>query len=200
MSNKQNQTDIKKQLKESNQKGFSILETIVAIFILTVGLMGTAAALTYAFEFGTTSRNVGNARMIIVSTMEEIESLRNTRRLDFKQIANAGAVDNTDSKNTFNGFSVDFKPLSLNPGPDGVSGTDDDLNDAGPDGIYGNGDDFVNPALARSGYMRKITITSLPLDPTIKKVEINVRYFSAGGKVSEISGVGYINNESRTTG
>ena len=58
----------------------------------------------YALEFGTTSRNVGNAKLIITSTMEEVESLRNTRRLDFKQIANVPDVDNIDSKNTFNGL------------------------------------------------------------------------------------------------
>lgn len=183
-----------------NEQGFSLLEVIVAIVILTIALMATAASLTYALEFGTTSRNVGSAKLLITSTMEEIESLRNTRRLDFKQISNAGSVDNIDSRNTFNGFSVGFKAVGLNPGPDGVNGTDDDLTDAGPDTILGNADDFVNPDLARSGYMRQISISPMPTDATIKKIEIKIKFFSAGGKVSEITGVGYINDESRTTG
>lgn len=182
------------------EEGFSLLEAVVAILILTIGLMGAAAALTYSLEFGTTSRNVGNAKLLIVSAIEEIESLRNTRRLEFKQISNVGGVDNTDCKNTFNGFSTGFKPISLNPGFDGVNGTDDDIKEAGPDGILGNTDDVDNPALIRSGYTRQITITPLPTDTTIKKVEVKVRYYSAGGKVSEITGVGYINNETRTTG
>lgn len=185
---------------QNKEEGFSLLEAVVAILILTIGLMGTAAALTYSLEFGTTSRNVGNAKLLIVSAIEEIESLRNTRRLEFKQISNVGGVDNTDCKNTFNGFSTGFKPISLNPGFDGVNGTDDDIKEAGPDGILGNADDVDNPALIRSGYTRQITITPLPSDTTIKKVEVKVRYYSAGGKVSEITGVGYINNETRTTG
>lgn len=188
------------KLPSNNEKGFSLMEMIVALLILTIALIGAAAALTYALEFGTTSRNVGNAKLIISSTMEEVESLRNTRRLDFKQIANVPDVDNIDSKNTFNGFSVGFKAVGLNPGPDGVNGTDDDLTDAGVDAVLGTADDFINPDLSRSGYMRQITITPLPTDPTIKKVEIKIKYFSAGGKVSEITGIGYLNDESRTTG
>ena len=184
----------------NNEKGFSLLEAVVATLIMTIGLMGAAAALTYALEYGTTSRNVGNAKLLIVATLEEMESLRNTRRLEFKQIANVTAVDNTDCKNTFNGFSNGFRPISLNPGFDGVNGTNDDIKVAGPDTIWGNVDDVDDTTLIRSGYTRQITITSLPSDTTIKKVEVKVRYYSVGGKVSEIIGVGYINNETRTTG
>lgn len=182
------------------EKGFSLLEVIIAIFILSTALIGTAAAITYALEFSTTSRNVGKAKLIIVSTIEEIEALRNAKRLNFKQIANVGDVDNTDSKVVFDGFSTGFKEISLNPGPDGVIGTDDDLRDAGSDGIYGTPDDYDNPSLVRSGYTRQISISFLPTDPTIKKVEVRVKYFSAGGKISEIYGVSYINDEARRTG
>lgn len=198
MSNNPTQNCAKKPAEL--ESGFSLLEVIIAIFILSTALIGTAAAITYALEFGTTSRNVGKAKLVIISTIEEIEALRNARRLDFKQISNVGDVDNADSKNTFNGFSLGFKEISLDPGPDGVIGTDDDLKDAGDDGIYGTGDEFDNPALVRSGYLRQISISFLPTDPTIKKVEVRVKYFSVGGKVSEISGVSYINDESRRTG
>lgn len=182
------------------EAGFSLIETICALLILTIGLIGTAAALTYAFEYGTTSRNVGSAKLIITSTMEEIESLRNTRRLNFAQISNVADVDNAGAKNPFAGFAVDFKPISIGPGLDGVNGTPDDLMEPGPDGTLGTADDVENLALSRSGYLRRITITPLPLDPTIKKIEIKVKYFSVGGKVSEVTGIGYLNDETRTTG
>jgi type II secretory pathway pseudopilin PulG len=180
-----------------DERGFSLIEAVVAILIITIGLIGTAAAITYALEFSAISRNVSNAKLVIVSTTEEIESLRNTRRLDFKQIANAGAVDNNGSPNTFNGFSSGYKEVSLNPGPDGVNGTDDDLHSAGADGTYGTTDDFDDPTLVRSGYVRQITITNL--NTTLKKVEIKVRYYGAGGKVGELRGVSYINDEARIT-
>jgi prepilin-type N-terminal cleavage/methylation domain-containing protein len=198
MLNKKTQNYLEKPLN-SGEAGFSLMEVIVAIIILTIALLGTAAALGYALEFGNTSRNVGRAKSIITSSIEEIESLRNTRRLDFKQIANVGSVDNTNSKNPFNGFSTGFKEISLSAGKDGVNGTDDDLIDAGADTIYGTADDFTNSSLIRSGYTRQITITTLPSDVTIKKVEIKVKYVSASGSLGMITGISYINDEARTT-
>ena len=174
-----------------------MIEAVVAIFVLTIGLIGTAAALTFALEFGAISKNVTQAKTVIISTIEEVESLRNSRRLDFKQIANVGGVDNTDSPNPFTGFTTGFQPVSLSPGPDGVNGTADDLTDPGPDGNFGTGDDFINPGLRRSGYTRQITITSL--SPTIKKVDIRIRYVAAGGKLGEIGSVAYLNDEARLT-
>jgi type II secretory pathway pseudopilin PulG len=181
----------------SSESGFSLLEAIVAIFVLTVGLLGTAAALSYAIHYGTISRNVTVAKSMIVSQIEEIETLRNSRRLDFKQIANVGSVDNTDTTASFAGFSNGFKPIALNPGPDGVNGTDDDTLDPGPDGTFGNGDDFDNPALARSGYERRVVITNL--GGSMKKIAITVRYLGSGGRIGEIDGVCYLNDEGRTT-
>ena len=155
------------------------------------------AALGYALHYGTISRNVTSAKSIIFAQIEEIETLRNSRRLDFKQIANAGGVDNTNAPAFFGGFSPGFRELSLNPGPDGVNGTDDDLRDAGADRTYGTPDDFDNPALVRSGYTRQVTITNL--SSSMKKIEITVRYFGSGGVVGEIAGVCYLNDEARLT-
>jgi type II secretory pathway pseudopilin PulG len=183
--------------KNKSENGFTLIEAVVAIFIITIGLIGTAAAITYALEFSTISRNVSSAKLVIVASIEEVESLRNSRRLDFKQIANVGAVDNTNTPSTFNGFSTGFKDISLNPGPDGVNGTDDDLRDAGPDGTYGTGDDFDNQSWIRSGYRRQITISIL--SDTLKKIEIKVKYMGSNGKVGELTGVCYLNDESRTT-
>lgn len=182
---------------KKGQNGFSLIEAVVAIFIMTVALIGTAAALSYAIHYGTISRNVTTAKAMITAQIEEIETLRNSRRLDFKQIANVGAVDNTDVAASFNGFSNGFKEYSLNPGPDGVNGTDDDLIDRGPDGTYGTGDDAPNPAWVRGGYERRITVTNL--SGSMKKIEIKIRYLGSGGRAGEITGVCYLNDEGRLT-
>lgn len=195
MWNKTSQTNVKKSFRES-EKGFSLIEAIVAIFILTIGLIGTAAAVTYALEFSAISRNVTKAKLIVVASIEEIESMRNSRRLDFKQFANTANVDNTGSPNQFLGFSAGFKQVSNNPGNDGVNGTDDDLSIApGADGNYGTSDDVLDPNLARPGYMREIEITNL--SPTLKKVVVKIQYTGSGGKIGEITGVSYLNDEAR---
>lgn len=196
MSNK----NLKLRTGKKSADGFTLVEVVVAILILTIGLMGTAAAITYALQFSTLSKNLTNAKFVIVSTVEEIESLRNTRRLDYKQIENAGYVDNLNSKNFFRGFSTGFKQISIEPGPDGVNGTDDDLSTAaGPDGKWGTEDDILDASLVRGGYSRQITITNLPGTTTLKKVEVKVHYPASNGAIGEIRGVSYLNDEARLT-
>jgi prepilin-type N-terminal cleavage/methylation domain-containing protein len=183
---------------ENGEHGFTLLEVVVAILILTIGLMGTAAAITYALQFTTLSKNLTNAKLAIVSTIEEVESLRNTQRLDYKQIENVGKVDNTDSPNFFGGFSSGFNQVSINPGPDGVNGTADDLSIApGTDGSWGTTDDVIDSSLARSGYSCQIEISTL--SATIKKIEVKVRYPASNGAIGEIRGVSYLNDEARVT-
>ncbi len=182
---------------DKKDAGFSLIEVVAAIFVLTIGLLGTAAAISYALEYSSVSRNVTSAKSVVIASIEEIETLRNARRLDFKQIANDGKVDNTGADVNFAGFSKDFVTISLNPGPDGVNGTPDDLRNPGNDGKFGTADDFDDTSLIRGGYLRKITITDL--DETIKKIEIRVRYIGSGGKTGEIRGVCYLNDELRVT-
>jgi Tfp pilus assembly protein PilE len=197
MSNKPKQNP-KKNLPENDEQGFSLVEAIIAILILTVGLIGTAAAVTYALEFSAISRNVTKAKLVVVASIEEVESLRNSRRLNFKQFANAGSVDNTDAPNQFLGFAKGFKVVSNTPGNDGVNGTTDDIaSSPGADGVYDTSDDKIDPTRIRDGYMRQIEIINL--SATLKKVVVRVRYTSVNGKLGEIVGVSYINDEARTT-
>jgi prepilin-type N-terminal cleavage/methylation domain-containing protein len=190
MSNNQN------SLKNS-QAGFSLLETIIALLIITIGLLGTVATVTYSLQMTTASRNIGTAKLMIISTFEEIETLRNDATLEFKQIGNVGNVDNTQTKYQFSGFSVGIQSVSMNPGRDRIYGTDDDLIDAGTDQVFGTADDFQNDSLIRSGYQREIIISPLPNQPEIKKVEVKIRYFSVGGSSQEVNGICYINDNYR---
>jgi type IV pilus modification protein PilV len=184
-----------KNARSKSENGFTLIECIIAILVMTIGLLGTAAAITYALEYSTISKNATNAKQVATSMIEQIESLRNTRRLAYRQIANVGSVDNTATINTFTGFSTGFKDVATRPGADGVTGTDDDLLNAGIDGIYGTGDDFIDNSIVRDGYTRRIVVTDL--SPVIKKVEVNVRYASSAGKIGELRAVCYLNNDSR---
>ena len=178
------------------ESGVTILEMVVAMLILTVGLLGLAASIGYAVTVSNRGRNLTNTKLLVVSTLEQMENLRNTEQLTFGQIANEGAVDNTGASRNFNGFPTGLQTLSRNPGPDGIFGTTDDLINPGANNTYGDGDDFTDPTLAMSGYQRQIAITNL--NSNMKKVEVTVRYTDAGGTLRNLVAVSYLNNDTRS--
>src|ERR1041385_3017151 len=103
----------------------------VATLILTVGLLALAGSIGYAIAVSNKGRNLTNTKLVAVSMLEQMETLRNTGRLTFGQIANTGSpdLDNTGATRNFTGFPTGFQPVSINPGPDGIFGTSDDLID-----------------------------------------------------------------------
>jgi type II secretory pathway pseudopilin PulG len=178
--------------------GFSLIEAVIAILVVTIALLGTSAAITSALQYAALARSASTAKNLVVSTLEEVESLRNSHRLAFKQIANVAGVDNTGVDRPFAGFVAGFSDISTQPGRDGVIGTADDFLDPGPDLVYGTADDFSNPALAVAGFSRQITITLPdPADATLKRVQVDVRYLAATGTVGQLTGVSYLNDELR---
>ena len=157
------------------EAGFTLIEAVVAISLLSVGLLGVASVISYSMTSSTRSRNVTKAKQVILSELEQIVILRDTGRLTFEQISNSGHGD-------FAGFSVSYQQVSNSPGADGIFGTSDD---SGTDS-----DDSNN------GFQRSVVISEL--NPTLKKIEISVHYPS-GQHQETLSGVGYINDDTRGT-
>lgn len=179
-----------------SESGVTILEMVVAMLILTVGLLGLAASIGYAVTVSNRGRNLTNTKLLVVSLLEQMETLRNTEQLTFGQIANAGDVDNTGAPRNFSGFPTSFEQLSINPGPDGIFGTSDDLINPGPDNVYGTLDDFTDSTWGIPGYSRQIIISEL--NPNLKRVQVTLRYPDAGGKLRDLEGVSYLNNDTRS--
>jgi type II secretory pathway pseudopilin PulG len=194
LNNQSRRQPTRKQLH--SEAGVTILEMVVAMLILTVGLLGLAASIGYAVTVSNKGRNLTNSKLLVVSLLEQMETLRNTEQLTFGQIANAGLVDNTGALKIFAGFPTAFQPLSINPGPDGIFGTSDDLISPGPDNIYGTSDDIVDSSWEVKGYQRQITITNLSTN--LKRIQVTVRYPDAGGQLHDMVGVSYLNNDTRS--
>jgi type II secretory pathway pseudopilin PulG len=184
------------------ESGVTILEMVVAMLVLTIGLLGLAASIGYAVTVSNKGRNVTNTKLLVVSMLEQMETIRNTQsgdlsELTFGQIANTGSVDDTGADRSFPGFPTTFEPVSSNPGPDGLFGTTDDLvSGAGPDNLYGTSDDVVDNSLKVGQYTRQILITSL--NTNLKRVQVTLRYPDAGGQMRDMVGVSYLNNDSRS--
>jgi hypothetical protein len=164
---------------------------VVAATLLTIGLMAVASALGYAMIAGNHGRAITNTKLLAVSMLEQMETLRNSGQLTFGQIANAGQVVNTGATNSFLGFPPGPQQVSTEPGPDGIFGTADDLVDAGNDNQFGTVDDFTNPAFAVVGVTRQIQITSL--SSTLKRVQVTINY-PASGQMRQLVAVCYLND------
>jgi prepilin-type N-terminal cleavage/methylation domain-containing protein len=156
------------------EQGFSLLEMIVAMMIVTIGLLGVASAIGYALMASNSGRGITNAKLLVVSALEQMEMLRNTGQLNFDEISNTPAANST-----FPGFPTGFLPISSAPGPDGILGTADD--------------DVSNPTLVVKDATRQILITNL--SATLKKIQVTLRYSANGGTTRDLVGVSYLNDD-----
>ena len=179
-----------------SESGFSLLEMVVAITLLTIGLLGVASAIGYAIVASNHGRSITNTKLVAVSMLEQMETLRDTNSLTFGQIANVGQVDDRGAVKVFAGFQPGFQQVSTNPGPDGIFGTADDLIDAGPDRNFGTVDDFVNPNFALVGVTRQVQITDL--SAKLKKIQVTVDYSVTGG-TKHLLVTGYLNDNSTSS-
>lgn len=195
-ANTVNKHQNERQNRLHSESGLTILEMVTAMLILTIGLLGLAASIGYAVTVSNKGRNLSNTKLLVVSTLEQMENLRNTEQLTYGQIANVGSVDNAGAARNFNGFPTGLQPLSRNPGPDGIFGTTDDLVSPGPNNTYGDFDDFTDPTLGLAGFSRQIAITSL--NANMKRIEVTVRYTDPGGQLRNLVAVSYLNNDTRS--
>lgn len=163
------------------QSGFTLLEMVVAMVVLMIGLLSLAQVIGYALSVSNRGRGITNSKLLVVSVLEQMENLRNTGQLTYGQIANAGAVDNSDGTFNFAGFPTGFRPVSRNPGTDGIFGTADDPTAAAQ--VYQN-------------FQRQIKIESLG-DDNLKKISVTLRY-KENGIQRELTGTSYLNNDFRS--
>lgn len=163
--------------QRQRERGFSLLEMVVAMFILTVGLLGVASAIGYALMASNSGRGLTNAKLLVVSALEQMETLRNSGQLNFAEISNAPVPGST-----FTAFPTTFLPVSTVPGPDFVYGTADDPG-------------LTDPAFAINGVTRQILITSM--SPTLKKIQVTLKYAPNGGtrQPPPLVGVSYLNDD-----
>lgn len=171
-----------------SEAGVTIVEMVVGMLILTVGLLALAASVGYAMMVSNIGRNATNTKLLVVSMLEQMETLRNTEQLTFGQIANQGAVDNSGAPRDFAGFPTGFQAISINPGPDGIYGTSDDFTDP----TTGTN----QPSWGLPGLSREIVITNL--SPNLKRIQVTVRYPDAGGTTRNLVAVSYLNNDARS--
>lgn len=161
-----------KNLRKSgaHQSGFTLIEVMISIVVLTIGLLSLLATVGVGIAATETTKADFTAKQVAEQALESIYTARDTANVQWQQIQNTGTGQTPDGI-----FVTGFKPI-LQAGLDGIYGTADDsgamqIVSPGPDGIYGTADDITT---SLKGYTRQILIQKT--DPAGNDLGNNLRY------------------------
>jgi type II secretory pathway pseudopilin PulG len=152
----------------SDQSGFSLLETVFAIGILSVGALGMAGVFTQGMQRTISSPGDLIATQKAAEAIESVFSARDSHTITWDQLRN---------ENNGGIFLNGAQPLKV-PGADGVVNTHDDgaiesIDLPGPDQKLGTSDDVTQKL---DGYTREILITDLNDD--LRSITVTITYKS----------------------
>jgi type II secretory pathway pseudopilin PulG len=166
-----------------NDRGFSLIETVVALGVMTVALLGLAALLTAGMRRIASAPGDLTATQKASEAIESVFSARDTHTLTWAQLQNVAA----------GGIFLDG-PQSLRlPGNDGLIDTADDgaietVRYPGRDGLIGNGDDVV---VTLSNFTREIQIRNV--EANLRSITVIIRY-PQGSTMRTYTLTSYISN------
>ncbi len=113
-------------MKGKSEAGFSYIEVMIAIVILTFGILSMMAAISWSVVQASGSEQQLLAKQIATSTLESIMSVKETdpTRLGWTAVGNIGSNPIAGVPQGI--FSVGFQPVRVDAGADQVIGTPDD--------------------------------------------------------------------------
>ena len=152
--------------------GFSLVENLIAILVLSFGVLSVAAVYTQGVVYMTTAQYDYIAQHKAAEAIETIFTARDSKLLTWAQIQNGNGGPG-------NGVFLGGPQPLLDPGPDGLVGTSDDdatkpdtiVIGPGPDGVLGTADDQV---LALSMFTREIQIRDIA--PNLRQITVIMQY------------------------
>jgi prepilin-type N-terminal cleavage/methylation domain-containing protein len=174
--------------RSSAPRGFTLIETMIAIVVLMIGVLTIVAVFATAIASTQNAQENLIARQKAEETLESIFTARNTQQINFSQIGNISS----------GGIFTDGAVQLFAAGPDGLVNTADDIpfpaNGVcpagpeciplpGPDGILGTPDDVpmslayftrqiqINPVLEADG---------VTVNPNLKQITVTVAYTTGG--------------------
>lgn len=162
--------------KQNADRGFSVIEVLIAMSLLAVGVVALEGALVFGARQLTASQDQIIAGQRAAEMVESVFKARDSRVLQWAQIKNQFGASGGD-----NGVFLDGPRSVRDPGADGLPNTADDgavtqLVKPGPDGLLGTADDVQTPLY---GFTREIEIRDL--SATLRQIRVIVRYHSANG-------------------
>jgi prepilin-type N-terminal cleavage/methylation domain-containing protein len=160
-----------------DDRGFSLIEVVVAMSILMVGMLGLAQVFYVGMSIvGTSSPNL-IAREKAREAIESVHTARDTRVIQWTQIRNASAPNCgawAGTTGAGGGRFTNGEVAMLAAGPDGLVNTADDDGEEmtpGVDNILGTADDV--PLV---GFTREIAICDIVGNADLRQIVVTIRY------------------------
>jgi len=154
------------------QQGFTLLEVLISMFVLTVGLVSMLGVFATAMAATQTAQQDMIAKQLAQQAMETIYTARETANITWDQIQNVGGPGSPGI------FRTGLQPIKQ-VGTDGIMDTINDgaslpqtMTLPGPDGIVGTGDDVT---MGLTNYQRSIAITNTA-SADLRSITITIQY------------------------
>jgi prepilin-type N-terminal cleavage/methylation domain-containing protein len=177
--------------RTNRQNGFTLLEAMIAIVILSFGILSLASVYAQGIHVASLTQFDYIAEKQAEEAVETIFAARDSKLLAWTNIRNVtGAGGVNDGV-----FMVGPRPL-LAAGPDGLYGTADDdaanptvvIVNAGPDRILGTADDVV---MSLTNMTRTIAIVDVVGSTGLRQITITMTY-TVGRMTRQYTLVSYI--------
>lgn len=183
-------TSNERSLRRKHSEGFSTLEVLAALFVVTIALTGLLALFSYAISTMSLIQDLLIAKQKSRETLESIYTARNTSQITFDMIQNVSASPGI--------FLDGFQPLER-PQADGLIGTADDADIEtlilpGPDGLLNTADDEVRTltSFEREIQINPILYADSTVNPDVRRVLVSIRYNTPMGGQSTYTVESYI--------
>lgn len=170
---------MKSKKKSPKQKGFTLVEALISIAILSFGVLSLAAVYAQGIFYSNMAQVDYIAEKKAEAAIETIFTARDTHILTWAQIQNITGVSGSDG-----GVFKDGPQAMIDAGKDGLIGTSDDngalpdvvITGPGGDKILGTSDDEVldlNPWMTR-----QIQIVPVSGEVNLRQITVTIRYSS----------------------
>ncbi len=162
------------------QQGFTLLEVLISMFVLTVGLVSMLGVFATAMAATQTAQQDMIAKQLAQQAMETIYTARETANITWDQIQNIGGAGSPGI------FRTGLQPIKQ-VGTDGIMDTINDGSSApqtmtlpGPDGIVQTATGATAPAgddviMGLTNYQRSIAIANTP-SADLRSITITIQY------------------------
>jgi len=164
------------QRRPKTQRGFTLLEVVISIFILMVGLISLLGVMSFAMVSTQTARQDMIARQLAQEALEAVVTARETADITWDQIQNVGPGNGI--------FVTGLQPIRQ-AGADGIIGTADDstapmetVQEPGADGIVGTADD--KPPLPLTNFQRS-SVIGPTASGDLRNITITIQYLTSQG-------------------